>query len=319
MKKIIIITGDPNSINSELIVKAWSKLNTTIRKKICFIGSYDLIQKQLKKLKYKNKLVRLNNINAKINCRKINIFNVDLKFKNPFNVSKINSTKFVRNSLNLAHKLSQNKIIGGFINCPISKNLLPSKKGVTEYLAFKCNIKNNSEVMLIKNKNLSVTPITTHIKISKISNKIKPDLIKRKIFTMNNWFKKYYKKKPKIAILGLNPHNAELSKDSEEYKIIYPTIIYLKKKRINVKGPFVADTIFINDYKKFDIIVGMYHDQVLAPFKTLFKFKAINITLGLHYLRASPDHGVAQNIIGKFKADPTSLLECIYFFNSLKK
>ena len=121
-----------------------------------------------------------------------------MKFKNPFNVSKINSTKFVRNSLNLAHKLSQNKIIGGFINCPISKNLLPNKRGVTEYLALKCDIKNNSEVMLIKNKNLSVTPITTHIKISKISNKIKPDLIKRKIFTMNNWFKKYYKKNQKL-------------------------------------------------------------------------------------------------------------------------
>ena len=80
---------------------------------------------------------------------------------------------------------------------------------------------------------------------------------------------------------------------------------------IKVKGPMVADTIFINNFKKFDVIVGMYHDQVIAPFKTLYKFNAINITLGLTYLRISPDHGTDKDIIGKKKANPLSLLKCI--------
>ena len=88
---------------------------------------------------------------------------------------------------------------------------------------------------------------------------------------------------------------------------------------ININGPLVSDTIFINDYKKFDVIVGMFHDQVLSPFKALFKFNAINITLGLKYLRVSPDHGVAKNIIGKNKADTTSLLQCINFINKFGK
>ena len=80
--------------------------------------------------------------------------------------------------------------------------------------------------------------------------------------------------------MGLNPHNAELRNDSEEKKIIIPLISKLKNLGISVKGPYVADTVFINEYKNFDVLVGMYHDQVLAPFKTIFKFNAINVTLG---------------------------------------
>ena len=82
---------------------------------------------------------------------------------------------------------------------------------------------------------------------------------------------------------------------------------------IKVYGPYVSDTIFLKEYKSFDVIVGMYHDQVLAPFKSLFKFDAINLTLGLNYLRVSPDHGVALELIGKNKANYSSLLECVKF------
>ena len=117
--------------------------------------------------------------------------------------------------------------------------------------------------------------------------------------------------------MGLNPHNSELRKNSDERKKIIPAIKLLKKSNIKVYGPYVADTIFINDYKNFDVIVGMYHDQVLAPFKALYKFNAINVTLGLKYLRVSPDHGVAKNLIGKNKAHATSLIESIKFINSL--
>ena len=78
-------------------------------------------------------------------------------------------------------------------------------------------------------------------------------------------------------------------------------------------GPFAADTIFLNKYKDFDVIIGMFHDQIISPFKTLFKFDAINITLGLKYLRVSPDHGIASDIILKNKANPKSLIECIKF------
>ena len=119
-------------------------------------------------------------------------------------------------------------------------------------------------------------------------------------------------------MLGLNPHNAEFRKDSKEFKIILPTINFLKKRGVYLNGPIAADTVFLDNYKKYDVIVGMYHDQVLTPFKALYKYNAINITLGLKYLRASPDHGVATDLVKKFKANPTSLIECIYFFNRFK-
>ena len=119
-------------------------------------------------------------------------------------------------------------------------------------------------------------------------------------------------------MLGLNPHNGEMRNGSEEIKTIIPALKKLKKLRIKIDGPLVADTIFVKNFKNYDVIVGMYHDQVLAPFKTLFKFEAINITLGLKYLRLSPDHGTAVNLIGKNKADPSSLLKCINFINNFK-
>ena len=88
---------------------------------------------------------------------------------------------------------------------------------------------------------------------------------------------------------------------------------------IKVSGPLVSDTLFISNYKNFDVVIGMFHDQVLAPFKALFKFNAINITLGLKYLRVSPDHGTATNMIGKNKSNPESLIECINFVNKFGK
>ena len=92
----------------------------------------------------------------------------------------------------------------------------------------------------------------------------------------------------------------------------------MKKKGYRITGPLVSDTVFINDYKKYDVIVCMYHDQVLTPFKTIFKFDAINITLGLKYLRLSPDHGVARNIIKRKIADHSSLTKCIEFLYKFK-
>mgnify|MGYP001196466426 FL=1 len=118
--------------------------------------------------------------------------------------------------------------------------------------------------------------------------------------------------------MGLNPHNYELRNKSEEKTIIIPALKKLKKLRLKVNGPLSGDTAFINfKKKKFNILVGMYHDQVLSPFKTIFKFNAINITLGLPYIRISPDHGTGQDIIKKNKANPESLIESIKFFNKI--
>lgn len=315
-KNIFLIAGDPNSINSEIIYKSWKKLNKKLRKRLYIIGSYDLIKKQFIKLRYKIIIEKIVSLNQLVNTDNFKIINIDLKFNHPFNVAKKESSDYILKCLNLGHILALKKNTLGLINCAISKNLFKRKKtGVTEYLANKCKIKDKSEVMLIKNNNFSVCPLTTHIDLKDVSRSITSKIIVIKIKTILKNFYKIYKKKPRIGVMGLNPHNAELRPDSEEVKQIIPAIKKLKAQGCKIEGPIVSDTAFINKYKKFDIIVGMYHDQVLSPFKSIFKYNAINLTLGLKYLRASPDHGVAIDIIKKNKANALSLMECIKFVN----
>ena len=317
-KKIIIIGGDPQSINSEIIFKTWKKISLQNRKNIFLVCNFDLLNKQFKALGYKIKLKKVNSL-LDNDSDKLKIIDVNLKFKNCFKIPFKNSSTYVKTSLNIAHKLGLKKEVKAIINCPIDKRLLSlaGKNGVTEYLAKKCNIK-NSEAMLISNLKYSVVPLTTHYDLKEVSKKLKVNYIINKIVTINKFFKKYFKKKPKISILGLNPHNAELRRNSEEVNKIIPAIKKLKNKGIKISGPFAADTIFIKNYRNFDVVAGMYHDQVLAPFKSLFNYEAINITLGLKYIRVSPDHGTATDIIMKKKANPLSLIKCIYFVNKLK-
>ena len=275
-----------------------------------------MIKDQSKKLKFSIKVCKVKSLKSKNNSDSLKIIDINLKYSRPFNVPIKEASKFVKKSLIIGHHLALNKNVLGLINCPIDKTLLRrNNMGVTEFLASKCNIKNNSEVMLIWNKKFSVSPITTHIDLKDVSKNLKSEIILNKINTINDSFKRIFKKRPKIGILGLNPHNAEMKKNSEEKKLIVPSVLKLKKKGIKIKGPLVSDTLFINDFKSYDVIVGMYHDQVLTPFKTIFKFDAINITLGLNYLRVSPDHGVAKDLILKNKANPKSLIECIKFIN----
>ena len=279
-KKILLISGDPISINSEIIYKSWKKLSLSLKKQIYLIGNFKLLKVQFKKLKYPIKIKKVKSINDKTNENHLKIINIDINFKKPFDISQKNRSKLILKSLNLAHHLANKKEVLGIINCAIDKKLIGKKNsGVTEYLASKCKVKNHSEVMLIRNKKLSVIPITTHIGVKQISRKISLIKIINKVKTAEFWFKYHFNRKPKIGILGLNPHNAELRKGSEENKIIIPAIKKLKILKTKIKGPLVADTLFINDYKNFDIIIGMYHDQILAPFKAIFKFNAINVTL----------------------------------------
>ena len=149
--------------------------------------------------------------------------------------------------------------------------------------------------------------------------KITEKLIWEKIIRIDNFCRKYIRLKPKIAITGLNPHCESINKINEDEKIIKPTVKKLSKKGYKVSGPFSADTIFLKkNRKKFDVIVGMYHDQVLTPIKTIFEYDAINITLGLPFIRISPDHGPNEQMVGKNLSDPLSLIKAITFFEKIK-
>ena len=320
-KPIAIVAGEPNSISSEIIFKSWKLRKQYNHRPFLIIGSINLLNSQKKKLKYKFKIKKINDdFNIKdLNTNMLPVINVNYNQKKPFQKISTNSKKYIFSTFNKAISLIKKNKICGFINCPVSKEKLfgYKKLGVTEFLSKKSKATDN-EVMLIYNKKLSVSPITTHIPLSKVSREINKNKLIKKIKTINNFFKKIIKKKPKIAVLGLNPHNFSGSKESEEKSIIIPAIKAIKKK-INIVGPISPDTSFIfeKNYKP-DVIVGMYHDQVLSVFKTIYKFDAINITLGLPYIRISPDHGIGENILGKNIANPKSLIEAIKFFKYIK-
>ena len=321
-KPIAIIAGEPNSISSEIIFKCWLLRRKYSFKPFFIIGSYKTLNLQKKKLKYQLRIKKIN-INFSIDDLKTNELPVyDIKYdqKRAFEKISSKSNTYILKCFDEAIKLVKTKELIGLINCPISKEFLFKKKhqGITEFLAKKTFTSGN-EVMLIYNKKLSVSPITTHIPLNKVSNKINKSEIVKKVKIINFFFYKIFKKKPNFAILGLNPHNFTTSKKSEEKNIILKAITELKRFKIKVLGPIPTDSSFMNFKKnKFDVIIGMYHDQVLTPFKALYKFKAINITLGLPFIRISPDHGVAENITSNKVADPESLIESIKFFNYIK-
>ena len=320
-KAIAIIAGEPNSISSEVIFKAWRSLKKNKTKKLIVIGSIKLLELQKKKLKQKIKIREIqNNFNLKkFKKNEMQVLNVEFVQKKPFQKISCKSNKYIFKCFDLAINLIKLKKISGLVNCPIAKEKLFEKnyQGITEFISKKFKSK-GKEVMLLYNKKLSVSPLTTHIPINKISKNITKKKIINNIKTINNFYKKNLKKKPKFAILGLNPHNFSGYKYSEEDRIIKPSIKALKKININVIGPVSPDSIFLY-YKKYnvDVILGMYHDQVLSPFKTLYKYDAINVTLGLPCARVSPDHGVAENIMGKNIADPKSLIISINFLLKL--
>ena len=319
-KPIAIVAGEPNSISSEIIFKSWKLRKSYKHKRIVIIGSVKLLNLQKKKLNFNISIKKINkNFNLQnINRNNLHVFDINFKQKKAFQKISSNSNKYIFKCFEVALNLVKEKKIAGIINCPVSKETLfkNNHQGITEFLSKKEDVR-GKEVMLIYNKKLSVSPVTTHISLREVNRKINKNLIVNKIKTINSFYKKVLNKTPYIAVLGLNPHNFT-SKIKDEKKNIISAINKIKKLNIKVKGPISPDTSFMFYKKnKFDVIVGMYHDQVLTPFKALYKYDAINITLGLPFIRISPDHGTAENISGKKIANPQSLIKSIKFFNNI--
>ena len=315
-KPIIIVAGEPNSIFFEIFFKS---LKRTYSSPIILIASYKLILQQMKKLNYKKKikLLEFENLSKYIlNNNAINLLDVNYTFSKPFEKISSKSNNYIKRSFDLAFKIIDGGITNKLINGPISKKNFLKKKylGITEYIANKYSIKNKA--MLIYNNRLSVCPVTTHLPLKSVSQKINQKNIIEKIKLVSEFYKNNLHLKPKIGILGLNPHCESIDKFNEDEKIIKPIIKKMRQKKYSVSGPYPADTIFLkNNRKNFDVIIGMYHDQVLTPIKTLYEYDAINITLGLPFIRISPDHGPNEGMLGKNLSNPLSLIQAIRFLD----
>ena len=319
IKTILIILGEPNSTFSEILFKYYKSQNfKKNKKKLILVGNKNLFERQMKFLGYKFNLNEISNI-KKSSHGDINIMNVDYNFEKIFSDISELSNVYIEKCFDLSIKILKNNGSVALINGPISKTHFLKGKfpGITEYVAKKTKSKN--PVMLIYNKKISVSPLTTHIPLKNVTKFIKKKIIISKILKIKQFYNAKLRKDPNIAVLGLNPHCETIDSVSEEKTEIIPAIKYLKEKKIKVSGPISADTFFLQDnIKKFDVVVGMYHDQVLAPIKTLFKFNAINVTIGLPFIKVTPDHGPNFRMIGKNKSDPSSVFCALNFLNDIE-
>ena len=316
-KITLLVSGEPNSIFFEILIKTLNKIK--IKNPLVVISCKSLLKLQMKKLNLKKniKLLDYKKLDKyNLNNNSINLIDVKSNQENAFEEISGKSKKFIKNSFDMAFKIIKKRKISKLINGPISKKFFLNKKylGITEYISDYFN--ENNTCMLIYNKNLSVCPVTTHLPLKLVAKKINKQNILNKVLLIQKFYKKFLNKNPKIAILGLNPHCESILKYNEDDKIIKPIVLKLNKKGFKIEGPIPADTAFLKkNRKKYDVIMGMYHDQVLTPLKTLFEYDAINITLGLPFLRISPDHGPNENMLGKNKSNPLSLMRAISFLD----
>lgn len=311
-----ISVGDLNGIGIEVILKTFKDKRMLEFCTPVLFGSTKTISYHKKQL---NSDVQIHGITSikQLTHNKINLLNV-WKEELSFELGKATKTSgdYAFKSLESAVKYLNNNTIDLLLTAPINKENIQSDTfnfpGHTEYLESKLE---GESLMILISKNLRVGLITGHIPISKVSENIHSDLIKKKVEIMHkSLVEDFAINKPKIAVLGLNPHCGDkgvIGKEDDE--IIRPTINEIKKTGKLVFGPYAADGFFgSNTYKQFDGILAMYHDQGLAPFKALSFGNGVNFTAGLSKVRTSPDHGTAFEIAGKNQANPDSFKEALF-------
>ncbi len=292
MNSVCILLTDHESINEDIIVNSYKKLSKSKIKKIYFIGS---------KIKFFKVYKKFNKIN------KFQFIDIKLKTDQFFEYLKSITIEAIR--------LCKNKKNTIILNMPLNKKKFFKNKypGFTEFFSYYLDKKNNENMLLYNEKNFSVCPLTTHLELKKVEKNINEKKIKNSIYNIVNFYKKL-NKKVKIIVLGLNPHaSSDINKNTKDKILLGKVVKIMKRKKINISGPISADTAFIENYKN-KVFIGMYHDQVLIPFKTINKFDGINITIGKKILRLSPDHGTAKNLRGKRRnISNESFLKCIDF------
>lgn len=314
--RVGISIGDFNGIGPEIIMKALNDKNITDFFTPIIFGSGKLFtyQKNLFKLNLNFNYITDVSFAQSGKLNMVNLWkdNVNVELGTPTE----ESTKMAIDSLEAATNALLKTEIDVLITAPINKDEMMKMgfkhTGHTGYFEEKTNKKG---LMFLVTDTLKVAVSTHHIPISKVAENISKEKIKKQIKQLNQTLiEDFCIQKPKIAVLGLNPHSGDGGViGNEEIEIIEPAIKELFNSGITVFGPFPADSFFQpNKYKNFDAVLAMYHDQGLAPFKTIAYEEGVNYTAGLPFIRTSPDHGVAYDIAGKNIADEQSFSEAIF-------
>ena len=314
--KVGISIGDYNGIGPEIIMKSLKDKSITDFFTPIIFGSGKLFTYQKNIFKLQHVFNYINEV-SQAQDDKINMVNL---WKDNVNVDlgtpTEESTRMAIDSLEAATNSLMNGEIDVLVTAPINKEEMMKHgfqhAGHTGYLEEKFGKKG---LMFLVTDDLKVAVSTHHIPISEVAANISKEKIKKQIKLLNQCLiEDFCVERPKIAVLGLNPHSGDGGAiGKEEIEIIEPAIRELFDNGILVFGPYPADSYFQpSKYKNFDAVLAMYHDQGLAPFKTLAYEEGVNYTAGLPFIRTSPDHGVAYDIAGKNVADEQSFTEAIF-------
>lgn len=312
MKTLVFTCGDINGIGPEITIKAINKLYNPKKRKIVFICPANVFEKNIP---LTNPNFHFNFI-KRVNSDSLSSSNVSVldigNYKIDFGREAKTSGKAASEAIQLSYQLAKQIKNSAVITSPISKASFQLAgiefPGQTEFYAKLSGT--NRFMMLFLSRKLICGLATIHIPLVEVASTISKNLIKEKIEIFSLAMEKDLNRiNPRIAVLGLNPHAGENGRIGiEEKTIIIPSIKEIKNK--NVTGPFVPDAFFgTKQFNEYDAVLGMYHDQVLIPFKLLNFDKGVNYSAGLNIIRTSPDHGTAFDIAGLGIANPASMIE----------
>ncbi len=302
MIRVGITCGDINGIGPEIAIKAIKNLKSNYK--------YFLIGPKNIWLSYISK-IRLDELS--------NIEFIDIgKYSTNIGSPTVTSGKVALLAIKESLRLWDEKLVDVIVTAPISKEAISKAgskfPGHTEMFAD--HFKSKDFVMMFLSNSLFAALVTIHISIREVPKQLNKNLLETKINVVrDSLIHDFSIKSPKIAVLGLNPHAGESDLiGTEESEIIQPVIKKLSSHKFGIYGPFSSDGFFgKKEFKNYDCVIGMYHDQVLIPFKLLNFNNGVNYTAGLPLIRTSPDHGTAFNLAGKNLADYRSMLEAIKY------
>lgn len=314
MARLVFTCGDINGIGPEICIKTFNKIFNPSKREIIFLCPSDVFKKTLKIFPLHADYQVISDKSAGlIDSKKITVIDLG-KYKQRIGKPTAYSGRASYNAIVDAVKLCRSGFADAMITAPISKTALQMAglkfKGHTGLLASLTGSRNYLMVFLSDEMVCGLT--TIHVPLKSVSRLITTGLLRDTIKTLNDSLVGDLGfRNPEIAVLGLNPHSGEDGHlGNEEVDIIMPAIKSLKG--IKVRGPFVPDSFFGKHlYKNYDAVLGMYHDQVLIPFKMLNFEKGVNYTAGLPIIRTSPDHGTAFDIAGKGVADESSMIQAV--------
>ena len=317
---ILITAGDPASISTEITIKAMESDKKNKNIKSIVITDPNLIEENKALLKSNLRVHEINDIVNFTDYKDGYINIIALKLKNKINFGKpdIKNFSFIRSSISIATDVYYKSVASAIVTNPINKYIMHEAgfvfEGHTDFLAT-LSLKKNNPVMMLVTKELKTLPLTIHVPLKQVPKLITKDLICSNIKIAAEALKTFFNiKRPSIIVTGLNPHAGENGDfGDEEINIIRPAIDDLKKlDNMCLSGPISADTAFsLMARSKYDLAVCMYHDQALIPIKTLDFNNGVNVTLGLDFIRTSPDHGTGFDIAGKNIANPESLIAAV--------